>query len=95
MASIKSHSVLIDVRTLEEWKSGHLKGAIHIPLNIISEDINKFVKSHNEEVLLYCRSGNRSGKAKNILDSLGYSNTINLGGITDASKLEKLEIIKN
>ena len=64
------HSIIIDVRTQEEWDNGYIEDAIHIPLSIISENIDKFVKSYDEEILLYCRSGNRSGKAKEILEKL-------------------------
>ena len=88
------HSIIIDVRTQEEWDNGYIEDAIHIPLSIISEDIDKFVKSYDEEILLYCRSGNRSGKAKEILEKLGYSNAINIGGISDIKKLKGLKIIK-
>tara|TARA_B100001093_G_C26802159_1_gene1003904 strand:+ start:415 stop:747 length:333 start_codon:yes stop_codon:yes gene_type:complete len=88
------HSIIIDVRTQEEWDNGYIEDAIHIPLSIISEDIDKFVKSYDEKILLYCRSGNRSGKARNILEKLGYSNASNLGGISDISKSKGLKIIK-
>ena len=88
------HSIIIDVRTQEEWDNGYIEDAIHIPLSIISEDIDKFVKSYDEEILLYCRSGNRSGKAKEILEKLGYSNAINIGGISDIKKSKGLKIIK-
>ena len=85
------HSIIIDVRTQEEWDNGYIEDAIHIPLSIISEDIDKFVKSYDEEILLYCRSGNRSGKAKEILEKLGYSNAINIGGISDIKKSKGLK----
>ena len=88
------HSIIIDVRTQEEWDNGYLEEAIHIPLSVISEDIDKFVKFYDEEIFLYCRSGNRSGKAKNILEKLGYSNASNLGGISDISMSKGLKIIK-
>tara|TARA_S200000501_G_scaffold325179_1_gene322876 strand:+ start:174 stop:497 length:324 start_codon:yes stop_codon:yes gene_type:complete len=88
------HSIIIDVRTQEEWDNGYIEDAIHIPLSIISEDIDKFVKSYDEEILLYCRSGNRSGKAKEILEKLGYSNAINIGGISDIKKSKGINIIK-
>lgn len=88
------HSIIIDVRTQEEWDNGYIEDAIHIPLSIISEDIDKYVKSYDEEILLYCRSGNRSGKAKEILEKLGYSNAINIGGISDIKKSKGLKIIK-
>ena len=80
------YSVIIDVRTKEEWDSGHIEGATHIPLKNLSNKIDEFTKDYNEEILLYCRSGNRSGKAKKLLDEIGYTNTKNLGGIESVSE---------
>ena len=82
---------IIDVRTESEWNTGHLEGALHIEwqdiLNI-SSDINK-----DEEIFLYCRSGNRSGKATKILLDAGYVNTKNAGSMHDASELLGIKII--
>jgi phage shock protein E len=82
---------VIDVRTESEWNTGHLEGALHIEwqdiLNL-SSDINK-----DEEIFLYCRSGNRSGKATKILLDAGYVNTKNAGSMHDASELLGIKII--
>ena len=82
---------VIDVRTESEWNTGHLEGALHIEwqdiLNL-SSDINK-----DEEIFLYCRSGNRSGKATKILLDAGYVNTKNAGSMKDASELLGIKII--
>lgn len=82
---------VIDVRTEAEWDTGHLDGALHIEwqdiLNI-SSDIQK-----DEEIFLYCRSGNRSGKATKILVDAGYINAKNAGSIEDASELLDIKII--
>jgi phage shock protein E len=82
---------VIDVRTEAEWDTGHLEGALHIEwqdiLNI-SSDIQK-----DEEIFLYCRSGNRSGKATKILIDAGYLNAKNAGSIKDASELLDIKII--
>ena len=82
---------VIDVRTEAEWDTRHLEGALHIEwqdiLNI-SSDIQK-----DEEIFLYCRSGNRSGKATKILVDAGYINAKNAGSIEDASKLLDIKII--
>ena len=92
--SVDAYSILIDVRTKEEWDSGFIEGATHIPLNNLASEINKYVINDKEEILLYCRSGNRSGKAKLLLNSLGYTNVKNLGGINDISQRLDLSIIK-
>ena len=82
---------VIDVRTEAEWDTGHLEGALHIEwqdiLNI-SSHIQK-----DEEIFLYCRSGNRSGKATKILIDAGYLNAKNAGSIEDASELLDIKII--
>ena len=87
------YSVIIDVRTKEEWDSGHIEGANHIPLKNLSNKIDEFTKDYNEEILLYCRSGNRSGKAKKLLDEIGYTNTKNLGGIKNVNENYGYEIV--
>ena len=82
---------IIDVRTEAEWNTGHLDGAVHIEWqNIlkISSDISK-----DEDIYLYCRSGNRSGKATKILVDAGYINAKNAGSIFDASESLDIEII--
>ena len=92
--TVDAYSILIDVRTKEEWDAGFIEGATHIPLNNLALEINKYVINDKEEILLYCRSGNRSGKAKLLLNSLGYTNVKNLGGINDISQRLDLSIIK-
>ena len=82
---------VIDVRTPEEWKSGYLESAINIEWqNIINIES---LLPKNEEIFLYCRSGNRSGKAAKILIEAGYINVINAGSIQEASKLLDINII--
>ena len=84
--------LVIDVRTTQEWQSGHLEEAIHIEwqdILSISESVSK-----DKEIYLYCRSGNRSGKAAKILIDAGYINAINAGSIQEANNLLKSKIIK-
>ena len=90
--SLTSMSVtVVDVRTQDEWNRGHLEGALHIEWQDIlqlSSDINK-----DKKIYLYCRSGNRSGKATKILEDAGYINVVNAGSIQEASKLLGINII--
>ena len=82
---------VIDVRTETEWDTGHLEGALHIEwqdILKIPSDIQK-----DEEIFLYCRSGNRSGKATKILIEAGYVNAKNAGSILNASELLNIKII--
>ena len=83
---------LIDVRTPEEFKSGYLEDAINIEWQNI-KNLNKEIKQ-DDKIYLYCRSGNRSGKATDILINLGYKNVKNIGGIKEASENLNLKIIK-
>ena len=80
---------LIDVRTKEEWDSGHIEGAILIPHNEIAEKIGEFVKDKSRPIKLYCRSGGRAGMALNQLQSMGYENVQNLGGYSTAKQMIK------
>jgi phage shock protein E len=76
--------LIIDVRTPAEWNEGHLLNAKHIEWQEIGERIVGITFSKNETIYVYCRTGNRSGKAKEILDQLGYSDVINAGAVTEA-----------
>ena len=89
----EAYSILIDVRSKEEWSKGYIEGAQHIPLKNLSTKINEHTRDYNEEILLYCRSGNRSGKAKKILEEMGYVNTKNVGGIEDVSENYGYDIV--
>ena len=82
---------VVDVRTEAEWDTGHLEGALHIEW----QDIVKISSSirKDEEIFLYCRSGNRSGKATKILIDAGYINAKNAGSIADASETLGIKII--
>ena len=91
-ALIANDYYLIDVRTPEEFKSGYLEDAINIEWQNI-KNLNKEIKK-NDKIYLYCRSGNRSSKAKEILINLGYKNVINIGGLKEASENLSLKIIK-
>ena len=83
---------LIDVRTQEEFKSGYIEDAINIEWQNI-KNLSKEIKK-DDKIYLYCRSGNRSGKATDILINLGYMNVKNIGGLKEASESLNLRIIK-
>jgi phage shock protein E len=73
---------IIDVREDYEYKSGHLPNSYNIPLaDINSISLNNF--SHTSTIIVYCRSGNRSNTAANLLIKLGYENVYDMGGITN------------
>ena len=78
--------LLIDVRSPEEFATGHLDGAINIPHEQIAEQIARFTQDKNAEIQLYCRSGRRSGAALETLQGMGYKNLSNLGAYDDLKK---------
>ena len=92
--TVDAYSILIDVRTREEWNTGFIEGATNIPLNDLVLEIDRHLINNKEEISLYCRSGNRSEKAKLLLESLGYTKVKNIGGINDVSQNLGLSIIK-
>ncbi|MFZ5368629.1 MAG: rhodanese-like domain-containing protein [Spirochaetota bacterium] len=77
---LKNKAVLIDVRTPEEFKSGHLDNAVNLPLDRIADMIKTLYPYTSTPMVLYCRSGNRSQQAYGILKSLGYTQLFNGGG---------------
>lgn len=66
----KEGAIVLDVRSPEEFASGHVKNSTNIPLQSLQGKINK-IKSWNKPVITCCRSGNRSGMAKNLLEQAG------------------------
>lgn len=74
--------VVIDVRTPEEFASGHIEGAINIPYDTIAPNLPALAKiGKDESILLYCRSGRRSAIAMQSLAQLGYRKLQNGGGL--------------
>lgn len=71
--------VLIDCREIDEWNSGHIKGAQFMPLSNFSETSKK-LENKNAEIVIQCRSGVRSMKACEYLESQGFTNLTNLAG---------------
>lgn len=75
---LKKGAQLIDVRTPDEYRTGHLKGAINIPLQQLQGSLSKIRK--DKPVITYCASGMRSSAAKNMLTAKGFGEVYNGGG---------------
>jgi len=73
--------LLIDVRTEGEYNSGHIPTAINIPYTEIVEKVP--AEEKDDLIVVYCRSGARSGRALEALEEAGYTNAYNFGGIID------------
>ena len=81
--TIADEFIVIDVRTPEEFKEGHIEESSNVEWQIISSIIDEVKK--DQKIYLYCRSGRRSQNATNTLIDLGYEDVTNLGGIKDAA----------
>ena len=77
---IKNKSfTLIDVRTKEEYNTGHIENALNIPL----DDIANINLDKSTKIAVYCRTGKRSSEAALQLEKMGYNNIYDLGGISN------------
>lgn len=74
------NALLLDVRTPQEYREGHLPGSKNLPLQGIG-DAESLVENKNTKLFVYCYCGERSGQAAAALHSMGYTNVKNIGGI--------------
>jgi rhodanese-related sulfurtransferase len=70
---------ILDVRTPKEYRSGHIKNSILVPLDSLEENLDKIPK--DKKIIVYCRSGNRSINASRVLKKHGYTPIDVKGGI--------------
>lgn len=89
---VGDETILIDVRTAEEYAAGHLDGALLLDFNggelaAALPDLDP-----GAEYLVYCRSGNRSGQAIALMEQTGFTNLTNLGSLEQAAGATKLPI---
>ena len=84
---INDGAFLVDVRTPSEFASGSVKGAVNIPLDAVMQNLARFKDKKN--IVVFCRSGNRSGQAKSILEQNGFRNVFNGGTWEDVARLVK------
>lgn len=73
--------IILDVRTPQEYEEGHIDGALLIPDYDLKSLAESNLPDKDEKILVYCRSGNRSKSATNILIDMGYRNVYDFGGI--------------
>jgi hydroxyacylglutathione hydrolase len=74
--------VVLDVRTPEEYATGHLANSVLLPVNQVEAQAATVLKDRNAPVLIYCHSGSRSDRAAKVLKSQGYTNVMSVvGGI--------------
>lgn len=75
--------ILLDVRTASEYNEGHIENALLLPLDQIESKASETIPDKDAVYIIYCRSGNRSNQAANLLKDLGYTNLYDMGGIID------------
>jgi len=92
---LADEKLIIDVRTPSEWEKNRIDNTLLIEWQDLLPAVNEMGIKKNHEILLFCRSGNRSGKAQKILEENGYTNVKNLGSIQDAGNYLKLPVINN
>jgi rhodanese-related sulfurtransferase len=74
----KDGAFMLDVRQPEEWDAGHIPGAVLIPLDDLQSRLNEVPK--DKEIVVVCRSGNRSATGRDILLNAGYPKVTSMGG---------------
>jgi phage shock protein E len=78
---LPADAVLIDVRSAGEFASGHISGALNIPLDVLGQKVQRAAPDPAAPLLVYCRSGMRSAQARTLLQSMGYQQVINGGSV--------------
>jgi rhodanese-related sulfurtransferase/membrane-associated phospholipid phosphatase len=78
--------VYVDVRTPGEWAQGRVQGAIHIPYTELAQRIDELESYRDADIVLYCRTGRRSGIAEQIMTQAGFQRLHNGGGLTDLAR---------
>ena len=76
----KPAHVLVDVRTPAEYEAGHIPTAVNVPVDVIGTQPPAVAK--DTLIVVYCRSGNRSATARQILVDLGYTNVVDFGAVS-------------
>lgn len=91
----RDNTVLIDVREPDEWRAGHIKGARHIPLGKLKDKLDDLKqKEQDKDIVIYCRSGNRSATAASMMVKAGFEQVGHLAGGITAWEAEKYPVSK-
>lgn len=72
--------LLVDVREMDEWEEGRIPGAVHAPLSGFGESARGLLEERGREIVVYCRSGNRSTRAAEYLLGMGHPRVSNMEG---------------
>lgn len=84
---VKNGAFLVDVRTPAEFEEGHVSGSVNIPLSDIEKELSQF--KDKDQIVVFCRSGARSGQAMTILQKNGFANVSNGGTWVEVNQIVK------
>lgn len=84
MIKNNSNTILLDVRSIQEFNEGHLLGALNLPLGELKNKVSLLIPNHGQTIIVYCQRGGRSKKASTILNKMGYTNVYQLKGGLDS-----------
>lgn len=83
---LAEQSLVIDVRTAEEYRQDHVQDALNIPYDEIASRIATVTSDRDASIVLYCRSGHRAGIAEQALRQMGYGRIENKGGLDNMKR---------
>ena len=82
ITAVPEGALVVDVRTVEEFEGGHYPGALNVPVDEVLEHLDVF-GAKDRSIIVYCRSGFRSSRAKMLLKESGYTDVKNGGSLGD------------
>lgn len=86
LKKVEAGALLLDVRSADEFKAGHVSGALNIPHDQIEGRLSEIAAYKDKDVVVYCRSGRRAGLAMETLGKSGFKSAFNAGGLSDLEK---------
>jgi len=86
-ALIQEGALVVDVRSPGEFSGGHIEGAVNIPYDVISREIEKHASEKDRPIILYCHSGARASAAKKSLVQMGYAQVVNAASLRNMRKI--------
>lgn len=91
---LSADTIVIDVRTPQEYATGHLEGSVNI--DVQSPDFGTIISQlpTDGDYFVYCRSGNRSGQAIEIMKAQGFTNLTNGGSVSEASSSTGIPVVQ-
>ena len=92
--NVSKDTIVIDVRTPDEYSAGHLDGAVNIDVENANFGTILSQLPTDGDYVVYCRSGNRSAKAVEIMKASGFTNVTDAHGINDASSATGIKIVQ-